>query len=292
MDHSYAMLAPHYDRLWAELVPTPEHVLELTRLCDGLTGHRSTYEVASQSVWGTPDYWWYVAITDQMEGGGGAHTYLGNGQRLDEKTTQEPIGRGPFDSFVAGCVDALHGMPAPTSVSQAAYNWENFNGWGYLAKPIEDPYLASWSNKYTKGKYIADHVYDAEAVSGQPGALTLLKVLGVQMGPHDPLPPQKLPSTPPTPAPSPVVQTTKEGHIMVDVTQIEKNVNVFLNIAETWLPYASALFPAAAPVVSIFLKVIAGVRTVESQMGIPTTAALAAVDDHITPGKPNSPALS
>jgi lysozyme family protein len=175
---SYGLLQPHYAKLWTELVPSPEHLPELTRICvDGLLPHKSTYQQVSSAVWGDPQYWWYVAINDQMEGGGGACTYLGNGQSLSRVTTEVPAGRGPFSSFLAGAIDALKGVSAPTSIERAAFDWEGFNGWGYLSKPIQDPYLASDSNEYTKGKYIADHVYSASAVSGQPGALTILKVL-------------------------------------------------------------------------------------------------------------------
>jgi lysozyme family protein len=182
---SYSLLRPHYTKLWAELVPSPEHLPELTKICvgdpaqkiPGLLPHKATYQQVSSAVWGDPQYWWYVAINDQMEGGGGACTYLGNGQSLSRVTTEVPAGRGPFASFLAGAIDALKGVSAPTSIERAAFDWEGFNGWGYLSKPIEDPYLASDSNEYTKGKYIADHVYSASAVSGQPGALTILKVL-------------------------------------------------------------------------------------------------------------------
>jgi lysozyme family protein len=291
MNHSYAMLAPHYDKLWAALVPSPAHLPELNKICDGLRAHQATYQEAATAVWGKPDHWWYVAVTDQMEGGGGAHTYLGNGQSLDRVTTEVPAGRGPFPNFVAGCVDALKGVSEPTSVSQAAYNWEAYNGWGYLTKPIEDPYLASFSNMYTKGKYVADHEYDPEAVSGQPGALTILKVLAppeLAMGPHDPLPPQKLHPTPTEPSP---MQTTTGGHVVVDLTQIEAEVNTGLDIAEKMLPWLSMLLgPQVTALISAAIK---GARVIETAVdGTTTSAAVAAATSHNTPGAPNAPALS
>jgi len=174
---SFSLLAPHYAKLWTELVPSPAHMPELTKICNGLIAHKATYQQVAQTVWGDPKFWWYVAVNDQMEGGGGACTFLGNGQPLNRVTTEVPVGLGPFASFLAGAIAALRGVSAPTSIERAAFDWEAFNGWGYLNKPIENPYLASDSNEYTKGKYIADHVYSASAVSGQPGALTILKVL-------------------------------------------------------------------------------------------------------------------
>ena len=178
---SFASVKSSYEKLWNELVPTQSHVPELTKICNGLLAHKSTYQSVAQTVWGTSDYWYVVALIDQMEGGGGARTYLGNGQSLSHVTTEVPAGRGPFANFHDGAVDALHidGLQKVTDWSPPSlgYHLELFNGPGYFSKPIADPYLASWSNKYTKGKYIADHVYDANAVSQQPGALTILKVL-------------------------------------------------------------------------------------------------------------------
>lgn len=297
---SYSALAPGYDKLWAELIPDPARIADLDRVCDGLRAHRATYEQASTAVWGKPDFWWYVGITDQMEGGGGARTYLGNGQPLDRVTTEVPAGRGPFPNFVAGAVDALRGIPAPTSVSQAAYNWEGYNGWGYLNKPIEDPYLASYSNKYVKGKWVADHVYNPEAVSQQPGALTILKVLmpaGPGATPSAPPAPQVPPAAPP--AQPPII--TPKGHIMIDVTTIVNELNVGLAVAEK-IETVVAMFDP--PVASYILAALKGIRSIETSLGLPTgepaattaglfdTRAVTQATDHVTPGAPNAPALS
>jgi len=178
---SFAALAPSYARLWANLVPAPEHMPALEKICDALIAHKATYADAAAAVWDRPDYWYIIALIDQMEGGGGACTYLGNGQSLRKETTEVPAGRGPFVSFTSGCIDALHldGLDKVTSwpIERIAYEFEKWNGFGYLSKPINDPYLAAQSNEYIKGKYTSDHHYDPEAVSEQPGALTILKVL-------------------------------------------------------------------------------------------------------------------
>ncbi len=170
-----------YQKLWDELVPTAEHMPELEKIAQRALDHKPAYQAVAQTVWGTPDYWYVVALIDQMEGGGGAATYLGNGQPLSRVTTEVPAGRGPFANFHDGAVDALRydGLDKihDWSAASTGYQLEGYNGWGYLSKPITSPYIASWSNKYTKGKYVADHVYDPEAVSQQPGALTILKVL-------------------------------------------------------------------------------------------------------------------
>ena len=51
---------------------------------------------------------------------------------------------------------------------------ERFNGFGYRNKGIHSPYLWSFSNHYAKGKFVADGVFSATAVSNQCGAAVLL----------------------------------------------------------------------------------------------------------------------
>jgi lysozyme family protein len=54
---------------------------------------------------------------------------------------------------------------------------ERFNGFGYRRHDINihSPYLWSFSNHYTKGKFVADNTFSATAVSKQCGAAVLLK---------------------------------------------------------------------------------------------------------------------
>jgi lysozyme family protein len=65
------------------------------------------------------------------------------------------------------------------SIRGALYKLEEYNGWGYrLYHPeVLSPYLWSFTNKYTKGKYAADGKWDENLVSGQPGAAALLRVM-------------------------------------------------------------------------------------------------------------------
>ena len=77
---------------------------------------------------------------------------------------------------------------------------------------------------------------------------------------------------------------------MLDVTTIEQDVNVALAMAEKLSPFLSMfLGPQVATLIS---TAIAGARTIEATLGIPTDAAVTAAVAHNTPGSPNSPALS
>jgi lysozyme family protein len=67
-------------------------------------------------------------------------------------------------------------------LAECMYRWERYNGWrSRLLHNINSPYLWSYSNHYSKGKFVRDHVWDANAVSKQPGCGVLLKAM-VEMG--------------------------------------------------------------------------------------------------------------
>ena len=68
------------------------------------------------------------------------------------------------------------------SVETTLVRLEEYNGLGYRQRGVESPYLWSFSQYYTKGKYIKDGVFDEDAVSQQCGGATLLRRLEVAKG--------------------------------------------------------------------------------------------------------------
>ncbi len=170
-----------YANLWSKMIVTPAKLPALKALAARLNANRVRYEIIASRT-GVP--WHWIAIAHNLEGGGNFKTYLGNGQPLTQRTTIVPIGRGPFQNFEAGAIDALalHGLDKikDWSIPRLLYEWEKWNGWGYLGK-VNSPYLWSFTSLYTSGKYVADHVYNAAAVSAQAGAAALLRVM-IDMG--------------------------------------------------------------------------------------------------------------
>ncbi len=57
------------------------------------------------------------------------------------------------------------------------YLLEAYNCFGYRPRGVPTPYLWSFSNLYSRGKYVADGRFDPQAVSKQCGAAVLLRVL-------------------------------------------------------------------------------------------------------------------
>jgi lysozyme family protein len=124
-----------------------------------------------------------------MEGGGSSGRFTGhlhNGDTLARRTTSYPpnrpvappaAGEGQPYTWEESGRDALSRWRGVTDWSLPATLWrlEGYNGFGTRARGIQTPYLWSYTDQYAKGKYVADGVWDANAVSRQVGAAAILK---------------------------------------------------------------------------------------------------------------------
>lgn len=167
--------------------------------------HRPAFQ-AVQTLTGVP--WYVVGCLLERESSLDLGTYLGNGEKLSRVTTLVPAGRGPFTgptAFLDGAVDALkhEGMTGITdwSVERILYWCERFNGQGYFGKG-NSPYIWSWTDQYSGGKFTSDHGYDPHHWDEQPGVAALLKALA-EIYPDIA---QALTRAAPMPSPSPVPQ--------------------------------------------------------------------------------------
>ncbi len=151
-------------------------------VADRLTAAKARYQVVEKAT-GVP--WWFIAVTHYRESNQNWNTYLGNGQALSRRTTIVPKGRGPFETWEEGAIDALVNCPPYAarnkdwSIGSALAMLEKYNGLGYYNKGVPSPYLWAGTNQYTKGKYVQDGVYDPNHVDTQLGVAGLLKFMGV-----------------------------------------------------------------------------------------------------------------
>jgi lysozyme family protein len=162
-----------------------------------LAANSARYEKVAKAL-GMP--WYVVAAIHSMEAGGDFTRHLHNGDPLSARTTHVPAGRPksgkpPF-TWEQSAIDALtyqgFGKWKDWSVPGALFKLEAYNGWGYRDHhpAVKTPYLWSFSNHYTRGKYVADGRFSRTAVSQQCGAAVLLKRLqdgrrvAVQAGPR------------------------------------------------------------------------------------------------------------
>jgi lysozyme family protein len=98
-------------------------------------------------------------------------------------STHVPRGLGPYKSWAAAAVaayrvDHLDKVGAANwTWARACYEGELFNGFGYRAHGIHTPYLWSWTNVYTRGKFVADGRFDAAEKDQQCGMIPLMVAL-------------------------------------------------------------------------------------------------------------------
>jgi lysozyme family protein len=181
---SFSGLRDEYAGLWAEMAIRREKLPEVDSMVDRIVRHKQAYQAVERL---TRVPWFAIAVIHNLEAGGDFNCHLHNGDPLTARTVHVPAGRpasgNPPFTWEQSAVDALQldGLTAVTdwSVEHLAYQFENFNGWGYrLYHPhVKSPYLWSYSNHYTSGKYVGDGQWSETAVSRQCGAMVLLKRL-------------------------------------------------------------------------------------------------------------------
>lgn len=172
---------------WARMKIRPERIAEFDRVALRLVQAKPRYKEVENRLKELGHYvpWWAIAVIHLREAGGPPkwNVHLGQGDPLDHVTIHEPAGRGPFyspDAFLRGCLDAL------IDCAPHAAKWTDwtpggaltillrYNGDGYAKYGIASPYLWGGTTEYTRGKYVADHVFSAEAVDTQPGCAPII----------------------------------------------------------------------------------------------------------------------
>jgi lysozyme family protein len=173
-------LRQEYDLLFDTCIIRPGKYKEVDACLEMLLSGRDQYESVGAKT-GVP--WYFTGIIHSLECSGNFKTHLHNGDPLTERTKKVPKdhprnGTPPF-TWVESAEDALRLKSlhkwTDWTVPGILYQLERYNGFGYRNKEILSPYLWSFSNHYTRGKYTSDGHYDPGAVSKQVGAAVLLR---------------------------------------------------------------------------------------------------------------------
>jgi len=175
-----AALTKEYSDLFNRCEIAADKMTEVNEVVERILHFKNLYApIAAQST--VP--WYVIAVIHNMECGLDFTKHLHNGDSLKRRTVNVPVGRPktgqpPF-AFDVSALDALEYDKFTTwrdwSIGGICYKLEGFNGWGYRAQKINSPYLWSYSNLYTSGKYIADKKWSKTAVSRQCGAAVILR---------------------------------------------------------------------------------------------------------------------
>jgi lysozyme family protein len=176
-------LKKEYEDLFTSCVINSARQKDVEKIRDKIVANKSRYEAVAAS---TTVPWFVVAVIHSLEGSLNFKTHLHNGDPLTAKTVHVPKGRPagtpPF-TWEQSAIDALtfDGLAGVKKWNLAIilFRLEGFNGFGYRVKHPEvlTPYLWSFTNHYTKGKFVADGKFDATAVSKQCGAAAILKLM-------------------------------------------------------------------------------------------------------------------
>lgn len=170
----------NYEKLFASCIIREAKYAEIDSLIAKIVSNKARYKAVSDPL-NIP--WYITSIIHCMEGSLRFDRHLHNGDSLLKRTVQVPAGRpkagNPPFTWEESATDALIYDKLNTwndwSISGILYRLELFNGLGYYKQGINSPYLWSYSNHYTKGKYVQDGKYDPNAVSKQCGAAVLLR---------------------------------------------------------------------------------------------------------------------
>lgn len=175
-------LRKEYETLFNSCIIRPERISAIEGLIANLVTNKERYQKVSD-IQGVP--WGFVAVIHNMEASQNFTKHLHNGDPLSARTIQVPSGRPktgvpPFTwEESAGDALAIKGLGALNDWSLAGtlYQLERYNGFGYrLYHPhVLTPYLWSYSNHYTSGKYVADGTWSDTAPSKQCGSAVLLR---------------------------------------------------------------------------------------------------------------------
>jgi lysozyme family protein len=172
-------LKNEYTSLFNSCAIADGHLAEIESLVTPIQANKSRYESVGTPL-GIP--WFFIAAIHAMEASLSFRTHLHNGDPLSARTVNVPAnrpttGQPPFNwEFSATDALTFDGFPKWTDWSLAGilYSLEKYNGIGYRSHGINTPYLWSYTNHYTSGKYVSDGKFDPAAASKQPGAAGIL----------------------------------------------------------------------------------------------------------------------
>lgn len=187
----------HYKKLLETVTVSEQWIPRIKIVLDSIGKGVVWYKIISHEM-RVP--WEVLAIIHYLECGNDFTKHIHNGDSLAGRTVRVPKGRPmkppkppvklegslkyPY-TFLESCMDWADLKSANISLAQLhewcneviLYFLEANNGFGYVKKGIETPYLWSGTNHYEEGKYIHDGVFDSGTVSQQVGAVPLLLYL-------------------------------------------------------------------------------------------------------------------
>lgn len=181
MPTNAAMIAANEKRVAAAKL-NPDKIAAFRATARRLHDNKPVFEQLSSKT-GVP--WAIIAVIKEREAGADPKFQLSiaQGDPWNRVSVHVPRGRGPFTSWLLAGIDALVKCAPYASLW---HDWSaggsmtiliKYNGIGYDSRGLPSPYGYAGTNQYVRGKYVADGVYDPNAVDQQLGCLGMLLAL-------------------------------------------------------------------------------------------------------------------
>jgi lysozyme family protein len=182
-------LQQEYLEAWEKCQANLSFANDLALAVKKILSNKDRYETVAGET-GVP--WYVIEVINSMESDCDFKCHLHNGDSLEHRTVNEPLGRpstgSPPFSWEYSATDALayDGALGIKTWNLPTTFWflEGFNGWGYrvgagreTTPECRSPYIYSATNLYKAGKYVGDRKFDKDAVSQQVGCMALLREL-------------------------------------------------------------------------------------------------------------------
>lgn len=162
-----------------------------TGIAKALVAAKPRYQ-AVEAKTGVP--WFVIAVIHERESTQNWTKSLAQGDPINRVSTHVPAGRGPFNSWEDAAYDALvncgpyAARNKDWSIGGLLTLLERYNGLGYFNGPYDSihkvrypsqssPYIWSGTDQYSRGKYVADGVFDPSEVDKQLGCAGLIMAM-------------------------------------------------------------------------------------------------------------------
>ena len=177
-------LKQEYNRLFNSCIIDQSKEQSVEKIVTKILNNKPRYKAAGDPL-NIP--WFFIAVIHNMEASLNFKLHFHNGDPLTARTINVPAGRpksgNPPFTWEESAADALvferlH-LWGDWSAAGLLYKLEAYNGWGYRKKHphVLSPYLWSYSNHYSSGKFVADGRWSENAISQQCGGAVLLRRL-------------------------------------------------------------------------------------------------------------------
>ena len=171
---------------YAEIIPTLKinqtKLLEVMSLVEIFNNTRERYHVVSHMT-GVPED--VLFACHYRESSLSFKGVLHNGEKIIGTgllTRLVPKGRGPFKTWEEAAIDAMeiekHKFPKEWNLIGKLEFCEAYNGLGYKKRGLPSPYVLSFTNAYTSGKYVADGKFDPDFIDKQCGTAAIILGIG------------------------------------------------------------------------------------------------------------------